>query len=175
MMTDQQRVWAKAKTEVLAITDRLGSPVDKGIVDTVVAMRLLGFNTTASCAGHIRRMNTGPYVIFELPKARDYAKRARVINDSHDPNFRALRKLANRQRAIDLGRMLTYLDEFYQNRLVNQSGRLIVQSMPMTLNILQCQGAEAAYAVNADTKKAILAHNQAEMRAFTDFLRQKLS
>jgi hypothetical protein len=170
-MTEQQRAWQTAKLETRNVTDKLGMPVDKDIVETVSILRLLGFHTTASCGGHIRRITSGPYVIFESPKARHYAALARELNDSLNTRYKVLRRKADRLRALDLHRLSVYLDEFYQDRHLNYRAHLIIQSMPMTLNILKCHGAETALVADRITKKKIVEENRAEMSAFTEHLK----
>lgn len=48
----KQSIWEAKKREVEAITDRLGYPMDEGIIETVVAFWVNGFPTVSSCEGH---------------------------------------------------------------------------------------------------------------------------
>lgn len=75
--------------------------VDRNIEDLVVALRLLGFRTTASCAGHLRRRTTGPYVMFECEAARAIMGAATVPRDVavRQAEFQTLHD-ARRLRAI---------------------------------------------------------------------------
>ena len=54
--------WARASTGIDGITDALGMPIEKGIRDTVIALRLLGFPTSGSCEGHVGRGCSSPWV-----------------------------------------------------------------------------------------------------------------
>ena len=169
-MTHTYQAWAQAKRETRLIRDELGMKVDKDIFETVSIMRLLGFNTTGSCGGHIRRMTTGPYVIFQSPEAQHYANKARQLNNKKHPDYRRLRQKADHHRAVDLDRRLRYLGEFYRNHSVNVENRLIVQSIPMSLNILRCQGAEMALVLRHEEKKILVNINRLEIKNFTHYL-----
>lgn len=172
-MPDKQAAWRNTKRKVRRLNDKLGMPVDKNIVETVAILHLLGFNTTASCGGHVRRNTGGPYVMIEQPQAHKIATEARELKEKKDNRFRVLYKKANRLRAMDLQRLSDYLEDFYLDREMNYRSHIIVQSMPMTLNILKCYGAEIALAVDYKTKKEILIKNQDEMMAFTQYLKTR--
>ncbi len=45
--------WEAMAAEVARLVDGLGVPVDEGIRDTVIALRLLGIETVSSCEGHL--------------------------------------------------------------------------------------------------------------------------
>ncbi len=45
--------WQAMAAEVAGLVDGLGVPVDDGIRDTVIALRLLGIETVFSCEGHL--------------------------------------------------------------------------------------------------------------------------
>jgi|GEM_PF-2248782 len=57
----KKKKWEEEKIIVDNITDRLGMHIDDGIKDTVIALRLLGFETTQSHEGKIDRV-AYPYV-----------------------------------------------------------------------------------------------------------------
>ena len=152
-MTIQQQAWRNAKREVKTLTDKLAMPVDPKIIETVAVLRLLGFTTVASCGGHVRRTTSGPYVMIEAPKAQSYAALAREIKDVRSNEYRQLRQKANYFRALDLQRLSGYLECFYHERQLNYDQHLIVQSMPMTLNILKCHGQNLPWLVIVNQKK----------------------
>src|SRR5216683_6860035 len=54
--------WEEGRSEVSRFTDRLGSPIDEGIFDTVVVLNLLGFRTFQSCEGHLDHGCPYPWV-----------------------------------------------------------------------------------------------------------------
>lgn len=49
----KQEMWDEMSNEVSHWVDELGYPIDTEIKDTVVALNLLGIETTASCEGHL--------------------------------------------------------------------------------------------------------------------------
>ena len=60
----------EARKQVIRLTDKLGNPIDPGILDLVTVLRLLGINTTGSCEGHLGRFTSGPYIMFQSPLAK---------------------------------------------------------------------------------------------------------
>ena len=173
-MDKKHQQWLEAKRETSLIVDKLGLPVDKDIADTVTVLRLLGFKTTGSCSGHVLRNTSGPYVVFESPRAIRYAALAnRVENPSLDQAYKRFRKKAIYYSALEQQKLIIYLDAFYRDRPLDYPHHLLIQSMPLTYNSLKCQGAEAAVAAPRKERKEILAKNQAEMKAFTEYLKQQ--
>lgn len=67
IITKEER-WQAEKEAVDTITDRLGMKIDEGIKDTVIGLRLLGINTTASHEGKLDRYPI-PYIDIKSPKA----------------------------------------------------------------------------------------------------------
>lgn len=57
--------WRSALSEVEKIKDGVGLGVEPEVMELVAAMRLHHFRTTASCAGHLDRITSGPFVRFE--------------------------------------------------------------------------------------------------------------
>lgn len=172
MERTKQEQWSLAKEEVKKITDKLGMPVDKKIIDTVTVLRLLGFHTTGSCGGHIRRTTRGPYVNIQSVASLDYTERALRIHTTDTDEYRALCRKANYCRAQDLQRLTSYLSDFYKDKpLHNYLSHLIVHSMPTSMNILQCQGAEIALTENTKATANLVYENQNEMARFTDYLK----
>jgi hypothetical protein len=54
-----QDSWNSMLDNVRHMTDKLGMPVDHGVVETVAAMQLLKIRTTMSCEGHLDRQTGG--------------------------------------------------------------------------------------------------------------------
>jgi len=167
------QLWRQKIEETTKIQDRLGMKIDAEIIETVAVLQLLGFNTTGSCAGHTDRVTSGPYVTFESPeaiklnsKARELGKKPNEVN--HEYN--RLRNDAAILSALELQKLLAYLDDFYRNRQTPYRNRLIVRSFPMTYNCLKCQGAELAHVLEDAEREALLQENRAEMHAFTEYL-----
>lgn len=173
MANDKQIAWDNTRRNVEKIVDKLGRPVDPEIMETVIVMRLLGFNTVASCAGHIERVTNGPYVMFESTEAKRFASLARSSGDTNQDSYRKLRQQANNARALDLQQLSNLLAPFYQDRSIDYHRHLIVESSPLTLCRLKCHGAEIARVVDKEAGKEILENNRSEMRVFTEFLKKR--
>src|SRR5437763_8152511 len=54
--------WSEAEASVSTFTDRLRTPIDAGIVETVVVLNLLGLQTFQSCEGHLTDGSAYPWV-----------------------------------------------------------------------------------------------------------------
>src|SRR5260370_15805017 len=59
--------WQEAQAQVSAFTDRLGTPIDAGILETVVVLNLLGLQTFQSCEGHLTHGLAYPWVSLVNP------------------------------------------------------------------------------------------------------------
>ena len=64
--------WSHELSKLDEIVDRLGKHIDQDIRETVVAFKLNGFHTTASCEGHVEDrhgslIKLAPYVIVDAP------------------------------------------------------------------------------------------------------------
>jgi hypothetical protein len=171
---DKELAWRDMLKRAKSIRDGLGMPIDKPIIEIVVILRLLGFNTTGSCSGHIRRITSGPYVNIQSVKSLDYTERALKITDTDSDEYRRLRRRADYYRAQDLQRLVAYLSDFYAYELPHgYSSHLIIQSMPTSWNILKCQGAEIARIGDIKTKTEIVRENQGEMARFAEYLKNE--
>jgi hypothetical protein len=65
--------------------DSLGMPVDEMIAPLVVALRWHGFETSASCEGHLDRGCPWPWIDFEpssgaIPRGTSYARRVALLS-----------------------------------------------------------------------------------------------
>ena len=50
--SEKQKIWDEKQKEIEQITDANGKPIEAGIIKTIVALNILGINTSQSCAGH---------------------------------------------------------------------------------------------------------------------------
>ena len=57
-----KRKWAKLALKVNTLVDGLGKPIDAGIKEMVITMMCHGFETTASCEGHVERSCCYPWI-----------------------------------------------------------------------------------------------------------------
>lgn len=61
--------WKEAMALARRLVDGVGQPLDEGIVETVVALNLLGFRSSASCEGHLDGGVPAPWVDFVFEEA----------------------------------------------------------------------------------------------------------
>ena len=57
------------------VTDALGKPIDPLIKNSVIRFNKAGFETSASCEGHLARANPAPYVDIHYSSNIDYFKK----------------------------------------------------------------------------------------------------
>ena len=67
----QEQVWKTLHDNLQGITDSLGTPIDEGIKETVVALSVHDFLTLASCEGHLERGCCYPWVDVLLPTPKE--------------------------------------------------------------------------------------------------------
>jgi hypothetical protein len=149
-------------------------PIDRGIVETVTILRLMKFNTSSSCAGHVRRFMTEPYVRVQSDKAKEYAARAGWLDNptKANPEYRRLRKKAVQLSLLEARKLISRLDNFYESRPgVPYSQRLTVRFLPPIYLDLRCQGAEMMHIGGREVKREVMARAQAEMREFAEHLK----
>lgn len=60
--TVKEKKWQNATAEINKITDALGKGIDEGVKETVIALNVLGINTTQSCEGHLDWGISAPWV-----------------------------------------------------------------------------------------------------------------
>jgi len=164
------RKFAELKQKVSKLTDKLGKPIDRGILDTVTILRACGIHTIGSCEGHVDRPTGGPYIIFRSPNAKKYDDAKNVLPNHASAEYRRLRKQAIMANTRQTQKLLILLDGFYAHRIVPANQRLIVEYYGSAFSELMCQGAGLAHIHSPKQRADLLNKNQAEMRAFTDYL-----
>jgi len=105
----------EVRNQIERTTDRLGMPVDKGILRSVVILNSLGFNTSGSCEGHEERYNTSPWVDLKFSDADS-------IESAKEIFFATLFK---------------DLEEFYKNRKVSHEIKIIFREIKSTSYIVR--------------------------------------
>lgn len=170
MTAEQKKIWREALRKVRHLTDGLGMPVDREIVETVAILRLMDLNTTMSCAGHLSRITNGPYIIFTSLQARGYEAKRREVVDSASAEYKRLVRKSIKLNLLERQKLLPYLEHFYEHRNVSYGQRLTIRSLGYSSNILYCQGADMAHLSDRAEKRKILNRNRAELDAFASFL-----
>ena len=177
---------------VATFTDKLGTPIDPGIFETVVALNLLGLHTLQSCEGHFDHGCPYPWVtICDDERSRTFnrmwlsvcalaeqakASRTALAYDCYLSADIELRAHLARWEADDLvfGQITDLLDVFYaeQERQTHPARLLVRRFHPGTYRIepgFSLVGKE----LPDDLKATYLARGQAEMQAFTSSLKRQ--
>lgn len=166
-------------------TDRLGMPIDKKILTLVAAMRIHGFFTTASCAGHLNRAS--PYVQFQSKSNLDFYAKSEVkrvlsllesdpINRKYNAMYEKLCIEPIKKNTFEGFRLHKLLEEFYIHRVNNQDTRLCILTLGNGLGgfRVEPQGSIFIEIKNKEEKKLWLRSAQKEMNDFAEFLISKL-
>jgi hypothetical protein len=177
----KQARWDEMAAEVVKVTDGLGLEIDSGIKDTVIALRLLGFDTDGSCEGHSDRGVCGPWVGLTSKEIEALEpEREKIFKEAwrHEEEYLDFDKEGGKRvREIDAeklkvqARAMELITEFYQQRRVPYDVMIVVD--PTINGRIQCMGTEVAEILPTKEKKVKLKQYQAEMADFTQFLKDK--
>lgn len=148
--------------------------MDKEIIDTVAVLRVIGINTTMSCAGHLRRHTGGPYVSFNSPAAVEYeTKLGDLEPDFSDVKYRRLYDKTCQLHYREIQKLIEQLDAFYARRTIPYVHRLTILFRGYTGGQLHCQGARLSRVFTPPDRKQLLTRNREEMQEFTEFLKEQ--
>jgi len=146
-------------------------PVDRGIVETVAILRLLGIHTTSSCAGHLDRITGGPYVNFASVRNDQVFTKMKEAGDRKSSEYKRIFNEGTRNNLIERQKIVPYLDSFYANRIVPSNQRIIITGFGPTKNCVMCQGAEFGHILGDQERNELLNKNKNEMKLFTEYLK----
>lgn len=174
--------WEEARAFARRITDRLGNPIDEGILETVVALNMLGFRTCQSCEGHLDGGRPYPWIDFETGECPMWYEQAQEevnregqsAEEEEAAVDRLMAQLADYHHPDHLyTRLSALLDDFYESRSGDpEDWRLLLHCMQPGYYRLCSAGGYAADEWTETARAANLARSQAEMQAFTVFLQQ---
>lgn len=184
--TIKEQRWYETYEQVMQLKDKLGKGIDAGIVDTVVILNVLNITTTQSCEGHLEWGRSAPWVDIEdiqADKEADHvldlfnaARTAYSQGQSHEPLFeqahQAKYEVMKKQLTLR-NKLMMYLTAFYEQRHVPYDVQLVIQSGSMGRSRLESQGSEIQEIASPETRASKLAEYQAEMQAFTEFLKRQ--
>jgi hypothetical protein len=192
---EQQR--QAVKSEFSYVTDSLGLAIDPGILDTVVALNVLGVNTFQSCEGHSDLGTGAPYIDIEAKRTpelemlenqatTDFQEAAAALKgisltqeipDQIQQLYAQAHQLkaeASKPHLQERQKAMNYLDEFYKDRQVPYDRRLIIVPLfEFGESRIESQGADLQRIAPQDVKERKLQEYQGEMREFTLFLKEK--
>jgi hypothetical protein len=184
--------WQEAKAHVSAFTDRLGTPIDAGIVETVVVLNLLGLQTFQSCEGHLTEGRAYPWVtLVHHPLSGRFVRRWQVVCqleeqaralgtvEAYDSylaeDVRLQMDMIKWEEEDVLSRRLKeLLEDFYgqEESLQYKPERLVVVKYhPGMVRLEPFFGSHMKSSSEA-LQSIYLARGQAEMQAFTRYLKR---
>lgn len=175
--TEKENRWNRIQAKVNKITDRRGMPIDEEMKETVTALQIFNFQTTASCKGHLTRGIQAPWVDIgeEIPKEilREVKKKAKenCLEVLHSiPEIKAFRKKHLREQM----RLMILLDEFYKDRVVTIDIHLTLKKIGIYGYARLVNTGEHLQEIRSKKERTEkLREYQQEMYAFTDFLKRK--
>lgn len=149
-------------------------PVDTGIEQTVVALRLLGFKTTMSCAGHADRITTGPYVMCESDEARTLYRSIESLRDVEAGEIG--RRNCQAITLREANRLRTLIDHFSTDRTTATSSVQRLEIRPVGHWGFRVCFVNADFdAVDALPRRITnLEQRQREIIRFTNFLKREI-
>jgi len=194
--------------------DGLGKGIDEGIKNTVVYLNVLDFPTSQSCQGHVDSGVPSPWVAVEAlsrPKER-FIKEEEVFQevakaheislsqiksaDNMDIYWEAIRECKQNGETDDFKewrkknkklqeRMKSLLDEFYENRLIEENIKIIVEENAESDFNIRCNMNDNEYDtfIRSHNRKMSVEEKERlisdlgkygdEMNRFTEFLKKK--
>ncbi len=184
---EKQQHWQRAIDQYQRIVDGQRMPIDTGILETVVALNLLGLKTVASCEGHLSWGRGAPWVHIRADdtqredalvvlRRREIQQQIETQSLSKDEtnrlyaDFHQLEKQAEIKHVLLRQKLLEALALFYEDRQVPYDQRLSIQDLGV-ISRLESQGVSVLPGCVPEVKQQKLIAYQEEMRAFTVFLK----
>ncbi len=162
----------QAKKETAERVEKLGQHVDPGVLDTVTALRMRGFNPIDACEGHDDRVTGGPYVMFEAEGSNELMQKLVALQNSESDEYKELYAQITRLNLREVQKLLKLVGEFYEQRDTPHAERLIIRCFGPSVPKLMCQNADLGDVMDESERKNLLSDNQLEMMAFTNFLKE---
>jgi hypothetical protein len=187
-MASKKQRWQEIADTLTRTRDKLGKEIDAGIFETVLVLNALDIPTFASCEGHLDWGTCAPWVDIvskhpltqiSIAKLMSEAMRECEKGEKTPEEEKALFQSIHAQRRevkvhhIQIRqKLMAYLAAFYQNRDVPYDCRLFVRPTGTDgKSRLESQGADCQEVMPLDIRAEKLAAYQAEMQAFTAFLK----
>ena len=169
-MTEKQKKWRQVRSKVNRIIDGLGKKTDRKIRGAITALQVLGFNTNASCSGHLTHGVAAPWIDMgkDIPRS--------LIKRRNKKDRRALRELKalKENNLSEQVRLMQIFDEFYRTRNVPNDVRLVLNQRGIYGNARLINAGERIQDIRSrEERREKLKRYRQEMDAFTDFLKKK--
>lgn len=167
----KKQAWDEKMKQIERTVDAKEKRVDEGIKECIVILQLFDINTKASCEGHLDHGVAGPLVDVESKEALEL--KAQWKKSTTKEEEAELRKEITQENLKERQKLITLLDEFYKGREAPFSKRLIISSLALGWSRLENQGADIQEIELKGKRESNLKEYQEEMRAFTEFLKNK--
>ncbi len=187
--SEKQKRWEETKHEIDQIADKLGKGIDVNIKETIIVFHVFNINTDGSCEGHIDRGTFAPYIDIISKDTAALDKQLKEISGNLEkskdtPDFQLMLEAAKEKtkeiykqieykNLEERKKVMSYLEEFYQDRNVPYHQRLILEGLARGWTRLESQGVDLQKIENDEVKQQRLLEYQDEMQAFTKFLKDK--
>jgi hypothetical protein len=190
MILHKRKQWEDIAARFARMTDMLGTGIDSGILETVIALNALGIETSASCEGHLDHGTGAPWIdiqahsageqsiqVAEMFMQADKAFEEQVLpEETIDALFAEAHQEQDRVKVIHLEQrkaLMSYLTAFYAVRRVPYDWQLAIHPRDMSGRArLESHGADFQSVAPLEMRVQKLAEYQEEMQAFTEFLKQ---
>lgn len=168
---EQEMRRSEIASDLSLVTDKLGMPIDKDILQTVIAMRMSGFQTNASCEGHLDHGIKAPWIeVGSVPDSLASRALSNSPAEMSHPQTESVEEVRAREKIYsERNRLVNILDKFYHNRPCPAKSRLIVLFRLGQCRIIS-QGYGTQDALPLDTQSSMLDTYRAEMAEFTEWL-----
>lgn len=183
----KERQYQEKRTLVARITDRLGTPIDGGILETVVFLNLVSIPTLQSCEGHVEDGVGAPWVDVGNPTAPPLDEADALFQQARQHKAQMgftsevlelfeqahhAERAAKQPHLIIRLRLMRFLAGFYHpERAVPFEQRLVIQPHADGTSRLMSQGVVLQEMMSPEERAVWLHLYQQEMQEFTAFLK----
>jgi hypothetical protein len=174
----KSQVWKDLQQRFRRVVDRIGTPLDKGILDTVVALNVVGMNTTASCEGHMDHGVAYPWIDVSHVDADGLAQTICQLLYKGKREDKETKQLQYQHRMVLLQaeqELIGLLNAFYQHHPFDYDRHLSIWRFSNGMPRLQSHGAEYQQFRDPTERLAMLQEYQQEMQAFAEYLKENSS
>jgi hypothetical protein len=198
---EKQAKWDEAVSKVEKITDKLGKKIDSGIKETVVVFLVNDFNTDGSCEGHLDHGRPYPWIdISQKPQSIEFKEKESVlINQIKEKGYKTFFDIPKTDeesysKFIELRNDIGIYRKEIFDKMKSLFASFYYSHKPITkdytLTILESGRIESISgaglgkdnwekfkskirAMSIEEKKNYLKNSQDEMKAFTEFMKDK--
>lgn len=168
--------WQSLEQQFKRTVDRLGKRIDSGILETVVALNAHRINTTASCEGHLDWGAPYPWIDVDSanPRIADLDQQIALLlsEEKKSETEQLYLEIAQLNYQEEL-KIASILEAFYQHHPIVYDRHIIFIHDIRGGCRIQSLGADTQEFRTPDEQAQKLIEYQAEMQAFTDFLKRR--